>query len=298
MLRPAEVFEELLRYREAPADDTKRLAAYNHDALCEIAKERLEAVMAAYLKYEHITYVVQGPKDHGVDVLLKETKEDEPQRYIALQVKSYAEIEDRDNDVSKQLKAGLVDARLHYDSQLKRYYVLLFGNSKKHSKRISALTNELAKAADVRVIGPRHLLTLVEMDEVTVFAIVDRLLSPDDVVRKAARAEVQGCDESELYFLLACLCWVFENSDDVLPEDFFLNNSRMHELDQQYGAETVSQARDTFRDAAFEEYVAPYSVRVRTESYSAIRALYYDLQVRYEESSDELFQHLFEFLRL
>jgi hypothetical protein len=34
----------------------------------------------------------------------------------------------------------------------------------------------------------------------------------------------------------------------------------------------------------------------RLEHFVAIRALYFDLQVRYDESPDELFNHLFEFL--
>lgn len=298
MLTPVQLFEELLRFREAPAQDTQQLASFSHDELCVITTEHFNSLMAAYEKYQHIPYLVQGPRDKGVDVLLKGTKDDEPEKYAAFQIKSYAEVADKKADLSKALKAGTFDAGERFSPGLERYYILLFGDAKKHFKRISAITNEFARAKDVRIIGPRHLLTFVKMSETKVHAIVDRLLSPDDFVRKQARAEVQGCEEAELYFILTCICWVLENSNDTFPDDFFLEDSRMAELDRLYGSGTAARMLDRYSDGDLEVYASPHSVRLRTEHYPAIRALYFDLQVRYEESEDELFQHLVDFLKL
>ncbi|AYQ36677.1 hypothetical protein CVS37_00065 [Burkholderia lata] len=51
-----------------------------------------------------------------------------------------------------------------------------------------------------------------------------------------------------------------------------------------------------FIDSDLEVYAEPSSTRLRIEHFPAIRALYYDLQVRYDESAVDLFNHLFQFL--
>lgn len=125
-------------------------------------------------------------------------KEDEPEKYFALQIKSHKEIEDRDNGLSQKLKAGLVDAQNSYLGNLERYYILLFGDAIGHGKRISAITGEFAKTKRVRVIGPRYLMAFLNMPQSTFAAVVDRHLSDEDYVRKQARNEIAG------YMLLSC----------------------------------------------------------------------------------------------
>jgi hypothetical protein len=232
-----------------------------------------------------------------VDVLLKLSKEDASDQYFAMQVKTYHEVDDRNSDLSKQLKAALFDADSKYGESLRRYYILLFGHAGKHSKRIAAIANEFANHRIARVIGPRDLLTFIELPNRTVSAIVDRYVSKEDYVRTEARAEVAGCTEPELYFLLACLCWAFENSRTHLPDDYFYHDSRMINLVAQYGQDALHSAMTRFEDAALEQHAEPASSKVRVELYPALRALYFDIQVRYGKESQELFWHLFEFLR-
>jgi hypothetical protein len=238
----------------------------------------------------------RGPRDQGVDVLLKGAGDDEPDKYIALQVKSYREIDDKDNDLAKVLKAGYLDADSAYKPRLQRYYILLFGDAIKHQKRLDAITGEFTKQSAIRVISPRSLITFLELPASTIAAVVDRYLSDEDYVRKAARYEINEHSESELYFLLACLTWALENSTSRLPEKFFVA-PRIQAFVENYGHDALDAARDAFEDIDFEVYAAPASTRVRIENYPAIRALYYDLQVRYGEEPDELFNHIFEFLR-
>ena len=71
----------------------------------------------------------------------------------------------------------------------------------------------------------------------------------------------------------------------------------MLSLKERFGDGSVVACLDRSADSDLETYAEPYSRRVRLEDFEAIRALYYDLQVRYAESSDELFDHLYEFLR-
>jgi hypothetical protein len=298
MTTPSIILEELLRFREATNDETAELEYLSHDEICTKISDQLCTILDSFEKYGHISYVVQGPRDQGVDILLKETKLDEPETYIALQVKSYREVADKESDLSKQLKAGLFDAGSKYGSGLQRYYILLFGHSKIHFKRISAITNEFSNNKLVRVITPRFLQTFINLPSSTLSAVVDRYLSDEDYVRLKACSEVAGYTEAELCLILVCLSWVFENLSDVLPTNFFEQDRRISELIRVYGSDELERAISRFNDTDFEMYAESHSIRLRTENFPAIRALYFDIQVRYKESSDELLDHLFEFLSL
>lgn len=298
MTTPALLLEELFRFRQASAADTAGHLKYNHDELCRIISDQIHTLLDSFEKYRHISYVVQGPRDQGVDVLLKGSNEDEPEKYIALQVKSYKEIADKDSDLAKQLKAGLYDARSVYGEALQRYYILLFGDASKHFKRITALTNEFARGEQVRVIGPRDLFTFLHLPPSTLSAIVDRQLSDDDYVRKQAYAEIFGYSEPQLYFILACLCWSFENSSLELSDAFFANDFRILHFVGTYGRKALEREISYFSDKDLVNYAEPASCQIRVENYPAIRALFFDIQVRYGEDSGSLFNHLFELLRL
>lgn len=298
MTTPAIILEELLRYREATDDETAEFECFSHDEICIKIANQLGTILDSFEKYGHISYVVQGPRDQGVDILLKETKEDEPETYIALQVKSYREVADKESDLSKLLKAGLFDATSKYGFGLRRYYILLFGHSKKHFKRISAITNEFSNNKIARVITPRFLRTFINMPPSTLTAVVDRYLSDEDYVRKMACSEVAGYNEAELRLILICLSWAFNNLSDELPMNFFEEDGRITEFINIYGSDEFDKAMSRFNDRDFEVYAEPHSIRLRTEYFRAIRALYFDIQVRYDENTDELLDHLFEFLRL
>lgn len=71
----------------------------------------------------------------------------------------------------------------------------------------------------------------------------------------------------------------------------------MQELEERFGDESVASCLDHSSDSDLESYAEPYARRVRLEDCSAIRALYYDLQVRYQETDEDLFNHLYEFLK-
>ena len=297
-MKPASLLEELLRYHKVKSSETAEFAALSHDDICRSVLDKIDVLLGAFDKYQHISYMTQGPRDNGVDVLLKGTeKEDEPEKFFVLQIKSHAELEDRDNLLAQKLKAGFVDTTTSYQSGLERYYILLCGDAKKHAKRIAGITNEFTKLKQVRVIGPREVLAFLRMPETTIAAVVDRHLSEEDYVRKQARANAASYRPKQLYFVLGCICWALENSSDVLPEDFFENDSRMLALEERFGDGSIAACLDRSSDSDLETHAEPYSRRVRLEDFSAIRALYYDLKVRYEESSDELFDHLYEFLR-
>lgn len=297
-MTPAALLEELLRYHTVKGTETWQLSSMSHDQICRALQDKIDQILHSFEKYRHISYMVQGPRDNGVDVLLKgSVSQDEPDKFFALQVKSHQEVEDRDNGLSQKLKAGWVDAQNSYGDNLERYYILLFGDAVRHERRILAITNEFSKTARVRVIGPRYLMAFLNMPDSTVAAVVDRHLGEEDYVRKQARSEAASYRSMHLFFILACICWALENATDFLPEDFFETDYRMQKLQERFGDDSVAACLDRASDSDLETYAEPYSRRVRLEDFSAIRALYYDLQVRYQETDEDLFNHLYEFLK-
>lgn len=65
-MTPATLLEELLRYRQARPSATARLADFSHDDLCRRLEDQIEVMLGAFQKYQHISHMVQGPRDQGV----------------------------------------------------------------------------------------------------------------------------------------------------------------------------------------------------------------------------------------
>ncbi|URX63723.1 hypothetical protein KR767_06625 [Luteibacter anthropi] len=187
MLTPKEVVAEVVRLRRSSAEDTEKNADYTHNELCDILQERLTDIGDCFQKYDQISYVVQGPRDQGVDVLLKLGSADEAERYVAFQIKSYSEISDKKQELSKNLKVGLHDAISHYGPCLVQYYIIFFGCTAANWKRLTATTAEFAKDPIVRVIDERYARTLLDLDGATVAAIVDNFLRREDIVLKKGK---------------------------------------------------------------------------------------------------------------
>ncbi len=296
-ITPTILLEELLRFREAATAATADFT-WSHEKLCETCKQKIEILGESFLKYHHITYVVQGPRDQGVDVVLKSSSEDGTDSFVGIQIKSYAELDDKNNDLSKNLKAGFHDTRGHYGTELDRYYIALCGDARKHEKRISAITNEFVKEPKVRVITPRHLHTFMNLPESTILAIVDSMLRKDDFVKAEAKREVREYQDSELFFLLTLLAQTFESGSDVLPYDFLERSFDRQEMEYRFGDDSFDKALMKFHDTALESYAVEGTTRVRAEEFPAVRALYFDFEVRYGENPEERLNHMFELLRI
>lgn len=293
MLEIDEILEELIRLRESSGEDTEKFSSFNHDELCLKVQEVTNCLGDFFVKYESISYLVQGPRDQGVDVLLKISHKDEPERYVGIQVKSYAEIEDKNNELSKNLKAGFHDARNHYGENLERYYIFLCGDSKKHFKRISAITNEFSKEKKLRVITPRYLFSFINLTQQTIAAVVEAFLRDEDYVRSKARKEVIEYNPQALTIVLNCLAEVLEGNDDKLTSDFIYQELES-DFEAKHSDDNYYEELEDLEESVFERSAYSDRFRFRVELFPALRALYYDLQVRYDCSKDKLLEILHE----
>ena len=280
MLTPREVVAEVIQYRRASAASTVNNSLHNHDKLCELLHGKLTDIGDCFAKYGQTSYVVQGPRDQGVDVLLKLSADDTPEKYVAFQIKSHREISDRKSDLSKLLKAAFHDARSHYGEHLVRYYIIFFGDPS-NDKRISAITNEFTKDDRIRVIDSRYAKTLIDLDTITIAAIVDHFLRHEDFVLKKAKDEAKGLERNQLHALITSLSASYESSSTLVREDLLI---------EKYGLD--KQTIDSLEGLSIEKSHTDGVVEIRQSDYPAIRALYYDIKVRYDYSAGAMSSHL------
>src|ERR1043165_6559025 len=116
---------DLIQFKRASIEATEKFSNLGHNAdLCPRFQEKIETVFFAFDKYQRITYDIQGPRDKGVDIIVKQRVEDEL-HFICFQIKS-------DNDLKKPdylkiLKAQWFDADRAY-ARIDDYYIVLCCN--------------------------------------------------------------------------------------------------------------------------------------------------------------------------
>jgi hypothetical protein len=91
------LIHELLKFRPAEPSATELFSKMKHDAeLLPKFKSRIQAAFSAFDKYQRITYEIQGLRDEGTDVLLKERNDDGKDSYFCFQIKSEWDIQQAD----------------------------------------------------------------------------------------------------------------------------------------------------------------------------------------------------------
>jgi len=128
--------------------------------------------------------------------------------------------------------------------------------------------------------------------------LIDRRLNSEDYVRAQAFIESQEYANPELLLLLACLTWAFERGTNNLPPDFLCRDTNIMSISLAYGENSINRAFNRLADRAVEVDATNGTLRVRSEDYPAIQAIYYDMKVRYNEAPSGIFRHLFDFLRI
>src|SRR5687767_13775782 len=103
----ARIIYELLQFRRSPYEATSIFSSLKHNVdLCPKFQAKLESVYDAFDKYQTITYDIQGPRDQGTDILVRQRIDDE-NRYICFQIKSNDDL--KKSDYLKVLKAQYFD---------------------------------------------------------------------------------------------------------------------------------------------------------------------------------------------
>ena len=187
--------DELLRYRRAAPSETKAFARMKHNEdLCPLFQQKLESILGSFDKYRKIVYDIQGLRDEGTDVLLREVVAESPW-FICLQIKSENDVHDK--DILKHLKAQFFDSAQRYGDTLIEYYVLLCCDSKTNKDIIRAIAKQFDKQKGATIIEPEYTLSFLNLGERTIDAIIKAKLGNEDIVYQTALGIVASLSPTE-----------------------------------------------------------------------------------------------------
>lgn len=219
-MNPGEMLAELLKGRRVDAYDTESFIGQKHDRhLCPRFRDQAQVLLDVYKAYGQEVHDVQGPRDEGVDVLMKYVNAAGEERLAGLQIKS--EDEFRDWEAGK-LKLPLT-LKIQYANAVNNigvhdYYVLLCVDAVRHQKRIRILCSELKNYRPCEIIEPTSLLDLYEMSDVDLWARVTRLLCHNDRVLTAATQEMDQEEPDMAFFLITLTCQALGAEPDLIDE--------------------------------------------------------------------------------
>jgi hypothetical protein len=297
VVSPATIFATMARYRMSPTEKTMEFESLRHNKdLCPTFHQHAERLLASFNKYTSISYDIQGPRDRGSDILIRYGDAESIHnntRFVALQVKSFEECE-KDKKIVGRIKSQIYETETEYDQRLERYYLLLCTNQLKHVDRVRAICAELKNDTLVDVVVPQYALTLFKMAEATIDSIADRMLYPEDFVRKKARNEIAGIGRCQLELLITCLVDSIEHRGDFKVAESVILHTRLGVLNDEpcETAESLSKLEGEFLDADHDKS----EYRFRRDSLAGVIALYYDSLVRFEHSGAAAVGYLYSFL--
>jgi hypothetical protein len=292
---------ELVHYRHAQPDETEGFCNLKQDALYSQFRAKAERIFAAFDKYQPVTYEFWRAGDRGTDIAMRysgETISDGTERYIGMRITSYDEFEKGD-DLAARIKAQIHELEKDYEALLDRYYLLFCTDDRKHPERVEAIRAKLTADSTIVLVEPSQAWFFFSMEDAIIDAVTDRLMYPEDYVRRQAREQVAGMGKRKLVLLLSCLVHAIEeNGCFAVPDDFVMHNEHVQELEKNNADDSgllsedvvAMEGRFFFREADVDGY------EIYQDSVDAIVALYYDAKVRYGHTGDEAVRYLYTFL--
>lgn len=234
-----EIIYYLLQYRRASALSTKIFSQLAHNAdLCPKFQYKLELIHSSFKKYQQITYDIQGFRDRGSDVIVRQPLGDE-NNFICLQIKSDTDL--RAKDYMTKLKAQSFETQITYKNLID-YYIILCCNiidnkiGKKPSinierkNQIRAIEAEFATSKNIHVIEPEYAITFLQLSALQIDAAIKSKLASEDIVFRNALVLLTELSPSEkvLIFHLIILK-IYQNKNEVSVPDI-LDNSYIEEF--------------------------------------------------------------------
>jgi len=218
---------ELLQFRRTEYTATRAFQKLKHNAdLCPRFQKQLETILGAFEKYRKIVYDIQGPRDRGADVVLRQSLNEEA-FFINLQIKSDSDL--REKDYLKTLKSQYFDSKDSFQ-RLVDYYVILctdLTGKKGKTERVAppdqrkkdivrTVEAEFRNKQDVHVIEPEYALTFLRLSSMQIDATIKSKLGADDIVLAKAQEIVRRLSASERAILFH-LIWlkIYQSIDSV-----------------------------------------------------------------------------------
>jgi hypothetical protein len=209
------IIYNILQLKRAAKEDTEIFVTLKHNAdLCPKLQHKLESVFSAFEKYQRIVYDIQGPRDQGSDVIIRQIINDET-HFICFQIKS--EVDLKDKSWLKNIKAQWVDSQNSYRNLLD-YYIFLCCDSRdsETKNKIRLLESEFSSTKPVHIIEPEYALTFLKLSLMQTDAIIKAKLGSEDIVYRNGLSIVTDFTPTEdaiLYYMIYQK--IYEGSDSI-----------------------------------------------------------------------------------
>jgi hypothetical protein len=172
----------VLRFQRSPDAATSQFRNWKHNAdILPRLQQQLDVLLAAYGKFQHVTYDIQGIHDDGSDVVLhcRPEADETPPELICFQVKSF-------DDLTK--KSYLQELKAQRDDSFRKiigleyYFLILCTDAKLHKERVRQIASEFRSADRTEVVEPGFAYTFLHHPRVRVDALIKRVMETDDLV--------------------------------------------------------------------------------------------------------------------
>src|SRR6266496_3132901 len=180
----SEIVDRMLRFRRSRPESTRRFRRLEHDRdILPAFQRQLERVMESYGKLSPIAYDMQGIRDEGVDIGIRQQNDaGEYESLIGFQIKSVRDLLEK--HYMQKLKGQ------HFDSSkiknLQQYYIVLCVDEEGNKGRLRMIEAEFKDTARTKVIEPTYADFFLSLSQERIDAYIYRTLTAGDIVLKKA----------------------------------------------------------------------------------------------------------------
>lgn len=217
----------MVQYRRASLSDVKTLSRMRHNnELCPLLQRRCEQVVSCLERHHTIVYDVQGPRDAGVDVVVR-VSEGENAEYIGFQVKADDEAKP---GVYEKLKAQWVDAKSQYGDSLTDYFILLAWDPEKRQAQVRSVEQSFVGIPGIKIIEPAFAATfLIAASASQISALTSAFMSEEDPLLLEARKPIAGMNRRQAALFVEVLARFIEggpaSTTDSLRQAAFVDSA-------------------------------------------------------------------------
>ncbi|PEV33306.1 hypothetical protein [Bacillus thuringiensis] len=221
------IIYNLLFFKRSDDIQTNWFIDKKHNAyLCPNFQEKFESVFESFEKYQKIVYDIQGPRDAGTDVIIRQTIND-VNKYIGIQIKSEDDLKRK--DYLKELKAQYFDTMDKFGHNLLDFYIILCCDKTKNREKIRLIESEFLKRDNLYIIEPNFALTFLHLSPMQVDAMIKSIYGDEDIIYKEGLSIVQDLTPTQRCLLYKLIYkFIYTNSYNVnsinIINDNFINN--------------------------------------------------------------------------
>ncbi len=295
---PGELLSQLLFLSSSTPEDTKAFKhlAHNKD-LCPAFHDKVESILQLFNRHKTSALDIQGFRDNGADILFRFEDEEGNKDAVALQVKSQKEIEDDikrgdgKSSLVKDLKAQRTDAQSKHHVSM--FYILLCCDISAYRDYVRKVAAEFTSLDDVKIVSPEHAMHFYSLDGTDIAAYCSRILCRSDYVVTKAVDELADTTQEHRQIVIGSMVDHLEGKLTFSLDDLCsFTEAASPESDHQVAQRTDAALQDLCWDGFIENNIDGESFTLRASDYPALRALYFDLNVRHGLTGNHAVRYL------